>query len=322
MSTQPEPPTASGPVRESGPICEEVVRSFDGCSDERLRTVMQELVRHLHAFVTKVGLTEQEWAAAVQFLTRTGQTCTDTRQEFILLSDTLGVSMLVDALNHDKEGAATESTVLGPFYVPDSPWRANGEAISAGSDGSDGEPAVVEGRVLDTSGRPVPGAVLDVWQNAANMLYAVQDPAQPADNGRGRFRADAEGRFWFRTHRPVDYQIPHDGPVGQMLAAAGRHPWRPAHIHVIASAPGYEPVTTHIFDEASRYLDSDAVFGVKPSLIRRFHRHDPADATDEEPPAGVEGPWYTVDCTLVLQERRDPAERSSAGDSRVPEQDR
>jgi protocatechuate 3,4-dioxygenase beta subunit len=272
-----------------------VVRSFAGCPDERLRQILQALVRHLHAFAVDVKLTEAEWLAAIGFLTRTGQICTPTRQEFILLSDTLGVSMLVDVINHGKTAGATESTVLGPFYVPDSPWRANGDAIM---DPSSGQPTLVHGQVTSVDGTPVPGAVLDVWQNAANMLYAAQDPGQPPDNGRGRFRADERGRFWFRTIRPVDYPISHDGPVGQMLAATRRHPWRPAHIHIIASAGGYEPVTTHIFDADSPYLDSDAVFGVKPSLVRRFEPHD---AATEQPPPGMGERWYTVDCTIALQ---------------------
>lgn len=275
-------------------ITEAAVRSFDGCPDARLREIAQKLVRHLHAFAEDARLTEAEWLGGIGFLTRTGQTCTDSRQEFILLSDTLGLSMLLDAINHRKPAGATESTVLGPFYVPDSPWRANGDAIM---DLSTGEPAVVRGRVVDTAGDPVAGAVLDVWQNAANMLYAVQDPDQPDGNGRGRFRAERDGSFWFHTIRPVDYPIPHDGPVGQLLTATARHPWRPAHIHVIATADGYEAVTTHIFDADSRYLDSDAVFGVKPSLVHRFHPHDPAV---ERPPAGIDRPWYTVDCTITL----------------------
>ena len=286
--TQQEPSAARA-------ITERVIRSFDGCPDERLREIMQGLVRHLHAFVADARLTEAEWMAGIQFLTRVGQTCTDTRQECILLSDALGVSMLVDALNHGRGTGATESTVLGPFYVSGSPWRSNGDALAAGTDG---EPLLARGRVQTIQGEPVPGAVVDVWQNAANMMYAVQDPSQPEDNLRGRFRTGADGRFWFRSIRPVDYPIPSDGPVGDMLAATGRHPWRPAHIHLIVSATGYESVTTHIFDAASPYLASDAVFAVKDSLVRQFRRHDPRA---EEPPSGFQGPWYTVDCAIVLE---------------------
>ncbi len=283
---------ASSAARE---IAERVIRSFDGCPDGRLREIMQILVRHLHAFVAEARLTEAEWMAGIQFLTRVGQTCTDTRQECILLSDALGVSMLVDALNHGRGTGATESTVLGPFYVSGSPWRENGDALTTDAEG---EPLLASGRVQSLDGEPVAGAVVDVWQNAANMMYAVQDPSQPEDNLRGRFRTDGEGRFWFRSIRPVDYPIPSDGPVGDMLAATGRHPWRPAHIHLIVSAPGYEPVTTHIFDAASPHLASDAVFAVKDSLVRQFRRHDPRQ---QEPPPGLRGPWYTVDCAIVLE---------------------
>lgn len=276
-------------------ITETVVQSFARCQDERVREIMYKLVRHLHAFALDADLTESEWAAGIEFLTRTGQTCTDTRQEFILLSDTLGLSMLVDAINHGKGAGATESTVLGPFYVPDSPWRDDGDAII---DLSSGEPTIVQDQVRDTTGSPIPGAVLDVWQNAPNQLYAVQDPDQAADNGRGRFRTDDTGRFSFRTIRPVDYPIPHDGPVGQMLTATGRHPWRPAHIHIIASAEAHRPVTTHLFDADSRYLGSDAVFGVKSSLVRHFQPHDPGT---EPPPPGIDRRWCTVDCPIVLE---------------------
>ena len=286
MTNQPE---------SAAEITESVVRSFDDCPDPRLREVLQKLTCHLHAFAVDAGLTEQEWSSAVQFLTRTGQLCSPTRQEFILLSDTLGLSMLVDAINHAGSEQATESTVLGPFYVADSPWRENGDPLM---DLADAEPTLVSGLVRSTSGEPLAGAVVDVWQNAGNMLYSVQDAAQPADNGRGRFRTDTDGRFTFRTIRPVDYPIPHDGPVGQLLARAGRHPWRPAHIHVIASAPGYQPVTTHMFDAQSKYLDSDAVFGVKASLVRDFEAHDPAL---EPAPDGIDGRWYTVDLTIALE---------------------
>jgi len=272
-----------------------VVASFDGCDDPRLRDVLQSLVRHLHAFAVEMGLTETELMEAVQFLTRTGQRCSDSRQEFILLSDTLGLSMVVDVVNHRRGASATESTVLGPFYVADSPWRSNGDLLTADLTS---EPLLVRGQVRDASGQPLQGAIVDVWQNAANMLYAVQDPGQPAGNLRGRFRADSDGRFWFLTIRPVDYPIPDDGPVGDMLSATGRHPWRPAHIHVIVSAPGHRPLTTHIFDADSPHLGSDAVFAVKKSLIRRLQRHEP---DDELTPAGVRGPWFTVDCDIVLE---------------------
>ena len=248
----------------------EVIRRLVATPDERLRTVMQALVRHLHAFVTEVRLTDAEWAAGIRFLTEVGQLSDQSRQEFVLLSDTLGVSTLVDLVNHGGEDEQlTETTILGPFYVPDSPWRDLGASMVEYDDG--GEPAVLRGTVRSLSGQPIAGATLDVWQNAATGYYAVQQPdVQPATNLRGRYRSDADGRFHIRTVRPVPYPIPDDGPVGKLVAATGRHPWRAAHIHAIVSANGYLPVVTHVFDSQSDYIDSDAVFGVKQSLIRDF----------------------------------------------------
>jgi protocatechuate 3,4-dioxygenase beta subunit len=248
----------------------EVIRRLAATPDERLRTVMQALVRHLHSFVTEVRLTDAEWAAGIRFLTEVGQLSGQSRQEFVLLSDTLGVSTLVDLVNHGGEDEQlTETTILGPFYVPDSPWRDLGASMVEYDDG--GEPAVLRGTVRSLSGQPIAGATLDVWQNAATGYYAVQQPdVQPATNLRGRYRSDADGRFHIRTVRPVPYPIPDDGPVGKLAAATGRHPWRAAHIHAIVSANGYLPVVTHVFDSQSDYLDSDAVFGVKQSLIRDF----------------------------------------------------
>ncbi|HEX4216344.1 MAG TPA: dioxygenase [Candidatus Dormibacteraeota bacterium] len=240
----------------------EVTRSFGGASDARLVEVLQALAGHLHGFASEVDLTRDEWRAAIDFLTRTGQACGPTRQEFVLLSDVLGLSSLVEM---DDVDSATEGTVLGPFYAPDSPFRDLGASILEGEQA--GEPLLVRGRVTDPGGGPLAGAVLDVWQNAANRLYAVQDRGQHPHNLRGRFRAGEDGAFTFRTIRPVPYPIPDDGPVGRLLRAAGRHPWRAAHIHVIASAPNHRTVTTHVFDAESDYLDSDAVFGVRESLI-------------------------------------------------------
>jgi catechol 1,2-dioxygenase len=260
--------TAEPVVSPESKLTAEVVVRLDATPDPRLREVMQALVRHLHAFAREVRLTNAEWLAGVRFLTATGQMCDDNRQEVILLSDTLGLSSLVETINHDAGG--TEATVLGPFYVPGSPWRERGESTVTWS-GTTGQPALLTGRVLSSDGTPVPGAVLDVWQNDASGFYAVQQPdVQPADNLRGRYRADAEGRYEVRTVRPVPYAVPDDGPVGKLLGITGRHPWRAAHIHVIVSADGFQPVTTHVFDSASDYLDSDTVFGVKDSLVRDF----------------------------------------------------
>jgi protocatechuate 3,4-dioxygenase beta subunit len=251
-------------------LTDEVVARLDATPDARLRVVMQSLVRHLHAFATDVHLTDEEWATGIRFLTATGHTCDDVRQEFILLSDTLGFTSLVDLINHsDVEARATEPTILGPFYVAESPWRENGDSIVEYDDG--GEPAILRGRVTDEDGAPVAGAVVDIWHNAATGFYAVQQPGiQPPTNLRGRFRTDDQGRYEVRTVRPVPYPIPSDGPVGRLLRDTGRHEWRAAHIHAKISADGFVPLTTHIFDRESDYLDSDTVFGVKGSLIEDF----------------------------------------------------
>jgi hydroxyquinol 1,2-dioxygenase len=250
-----------------GDLTDAVLSKLAGTSDARLKQIMTALIAHLHAFVREVELTEEEWAAGIRFLTACGHMCDDKRQELILLSDTLGVSMLVDAINHRSPEGVTESTVFGPFYVHGAPELPLGADIAGATAG---ERAVVQGRVLDEAGRPIPGAQLDVWQAAPTGLYDVQDPSQPAMNLRGKFRTDVDGRFWFRTVKPVAYPIPTDGPVGRMLQALGRHPWRPAHIHFIVSADGFAPVTTHLFAAGDPYLDSDAVFGVKSSLVVGF----------------------------------------------------
>jgi protocatechuate 3,4-dioxygenase beta subunit len=259
-------------------LLNEVLRTFAQAPDPRAREVMESALRHLHAFVAEVGLTTAEWKAGIDFLTAVGQACTDTRQEFILLSDTLGVSSLTEMVSVDPADGATENTVLGPFYVPGSPLRAIGDSILEDDDG--GEPATLRGRVTDLQGVPLAGATLDIWQNASNRLYAVQDPGQTPTNLRGRFVTGEHGRFEFHTIRPVPYPIPHDGPVGRMLRSAGRHPWRPAHIHFMVSAPGYRTLVTHVFDADSDYLESDAVFGVRDSLVVDFEVGEgPAVAT-------------------------------------------
>lgn len=284
-----------------------VVASFSSCTDERLREIMQALVTHLHAFAVDVGLTQEEWEEAIRMLTETGHITDERRQEFILWSDVLGVSMLVDLLSHPVSPNATESTVLGPFYAAGSPLREYGASIA---EEPSGEPVWVYGRVYDVEGRPVGGAELDVWQNSQNRLYAVQDPEAPEHHLRGRFKTREDGRYAFVGIRPVPYTIPADGPVGKMLAATGRHPWRPAHIHIVVRAPGYRTLTTHIFDAASSYLDSDAVFAVKPSLVREFKRRS---ADDLDRPQSVEGEWYSVENDLVLAPGQGPSEPNDPG---------
>jgi hydroxyquinol 1,2-dioxygenase len=247
-------------------------------------------------------LTEEEWHLAIRMLTETGRITDERRQEFILWSDTMGLSMLVDAMAHELPAGATESTVLGPFYVPGSPLRDYGANIA---EQEAGLPAWVHGRILSTDGSPIAGAELDIWQNGDNRLYAVQDPDAPEHHLRGRFKTRDDGSYAYLAVRPVPYPIPDDGPVGEMLAATGRHPWRPAHIHVIARAPSFKTVTTHIFDEESTYLDSDTVFAVKRSLLRRFAMR-PAD--DPQRPEGVEGEWCSLECDLVLSPSDAPGE--------------
>lgn len=275
-------------------ITANVLKSLEGAASPRLKQIMTSLITHLHAFVREVELTEEEWLQGIQFLTRTGQMCDDRRQEFILLSDTLGVSMLVDAINHRMDGAATASTVLGPFYREGAAELPYGASIS--QDGR-GEPAVLMGRVLGSDGTPIPGATLDVWETNEEGLYEQQDPDQPEMNLRGRFRTDAEGRYKIRAIKPVSYPIPDDGPVGQMLRSLGRHPYRPAHIHFIVSAPGYRSVVTHLFVEGDPYLDSDAVFGTKESLVVPFV---PNTSEAEAAIHGVSVPFSTVTYDFVL----------------------
>lgn len=274
-------------------ITAQAIESFEDCADPRLRELMQALVSHLHAFAAEVSLGEDEWRALIDFLTETGRITDDRRQEFILWSDALGLSMLVDALARPPDGA-TESTVLGPFYVPGAPLRAYGESMAEEPAGT---AAWIHGRVLSTGGEPIAGAELDVWQNGADRLYAVQRPEAPENHLRGRYQTRDDGTFAFVAVRPVAYPIPDDGPVGRMLAATGRHPWRPAHLHLIVRADGFRTVATHIFDAASEYLDSDAVFAVKQSLVRKFAERS---SDDPERPSGVDGPWASLELELVL----------------------
>ena len=256
-------------------LLEEVVQSFAEAPDPRLREIMQAAARHVHAFVSEVGLTRDEWRTGIDFLTAVGQKCDEVRQEFILMSDTFGVSSLVEMQNFAGVEGATENTVLGPFYVSGSPVRDFGASVLEDED--PGPRLLVQGRVVDLDGKPVAGALLDVWQNATNRLYAVQDPNQNPNNLRGKFSTRDDGSFEFRTIKPVPYPIPDDGPVGDMLRITGRHSWRAAHIHVVVSAPGYKTLTTHIFDRDSDYLDSDAVFGVRDSLIVDFAKDPSGD---------------------------------------------
>jgi protocatechuate 3,4-dioxygenase beta subunit len=243
-----------------------VLAQLANCQDARLKSVTEAMVRHLHQFIREIEPTTDEWMAAIQFLTRTGQKCDDKRQEYILLSDTLGVSMLVDAINNRKPAGATESSVLGPFYVEGAPQVNSDTDLAPG----EGPGVTVSGSVKDTAGRRLPGAVLDVWQTAPNGLYHMQDGGQDEFHLCARVGTDANGNYRFRTLKPVSYSIPTDGPAGDLLRKLGRHAYRPAHIHFIVSAPGHKPVVTQLFTRGDPYLESDAVFGVKDSLVADY----------------------------------------------------
>ena len=234
-------------------------------TDERLTQVMSSLVTHLHAFIKDVELTQEEWGIAIDFLTRTGQLCDEHRQEFILLSDVLGASMLVDAINNRRPENATENTVLGPFHIDGVPEYPMGTNITKQGGA---QTCHFEGTVTDLTGKPIKGARIDVWSDNEDGFYDVQQPdKQPSHNNRGVFITGENGQYWFQGIKPVSYPIPDDGPVGQLLEKLGRHPYRPAHMHFIVSAPGFETVITHTFVHGDKYLQSDAVFGVKQSLI-------------------------------------------------------
>lgn len=245
-------------------ITQAVIDRFAGTPDARLRELMQSLVRHLHAFAREVRLTEAEWFQGIEFLTATGHKCTGTRQEFILLSDVLGLSMLTTALGNDKPAGCTESTVFGPFYVPGAPHYENGDDVA---NGASGQPCRVQGSVRGLDGRPVGGATIEVWQADDEGFYDVQKEGLTQAQGRGLLHSRADGSFDFRSVVAKPYPIPTDGPVGALLAAARRSPWRPAHLHFMIRAEGYETLITHVFRRDSPYLDADPVFGVRESLI-------------------------------------------------------
>jgi hydroxyquinol 1,2-dioxygenase len=259
-------------------ITDAVLDRIADVGQPRIKQISEALVRHLHAFIREVRPTQREWEQGIEFLTRTGHMCDDKRQEFILLSDTLGVSMLVDAINHGAQEGVTDTTVLGPFFVQAAPEKKLGEDISGGMEG---DPMIVTGSVSTPDGKPIANATIDVWHSDDDGYYDVQQLDKIGDLAmRARFHADAEGRFRFWSIKPAAYPIPHDGPVGDMLEAQGRHPWRPAHVHFMISAPGFEQLVTHVFVAGDKYLDSDVVFGVKDTLIREFVRKDAGEAPD------------------------------------------
>jgi protocatechuate 3,4-dioxygenase beta subunit len=268
-----------------------VIDSFEETPDPRVKFLMEELVKSLHDFVRKTDLTFDEWGYAIDFLTRVGQKCTSTRQEFILLSDVLGVSMLVDAVNHRERDGATETTVLGPFYVGEHKPMAHGTDISPAN--LTGERMFVQSRVTDLKGKPLAGVPVDVWHADDDGFYDSQKPSYETQgpSSRARFITDADGRFFFRTILPCSYPIPTDGPVGEMILQTRRHPMRPAHVHFLVDAPGYEPLITHVFIDGDKYLDSDVVFGVKNDLIAKVEQRTDPIMPDGKPAAA---PWHLM----------------------------
>lgn len=276
-------------------LVQRVVDSFAEAPDARLRAVLQSAVRHLHAFIREVRLTEDEWQQGIEFLTAVGHMTDERRQEFILLSDTLGASMQTITVNNPAQGEATEATVFGPFFVEDAPHVELGGDIAMGASG---QPCWVEGTVRDTAGEPVAGARIEVWEADEDGFYDVQyDDGRTA--GRAHLRSDDDGGFRFWAVTPTPYPIPHDGPVGRMLAATGRSPMRASHLHFLVSAPGLRTLVTHIFVRGDELLASDSVFGVKESLVKDFVEHDAGDPTPDGRDVGDRS-WSSVRFDVVL----------------------
>jgi hydroxyquinol 1,2-dioxygenase len=279
-------------------ITEAVLARVGNAADPRAREISEALVRHLHAFIREVRPSQAEWEEGIRFLTATGQKCDDKRQEFILLSDTIGVSTLVDSINNPVSGDVTATTVFGPFYVPP-PEFAHGADIGEAIGGT---PMYISGRVRRASGAPAASATVDVWHSDEAGFYDVQQLEKTGGlAGRGRLTADDEGRFHFWTRRPAAYPIPTDGPVGDMLAAQGRHPWRPEHVHFMIVAEGCRPLVTHLFAQGDEYLDSDVVFGVKESLVRPFEEHRGGAAPDG---TAMTDDWISLDHEFVLDDSK------------------
>lgn len=278
-------------------ITDAVIQRLADTPDPRLKEILTSLVHHLHDFAREVKLTEKEWSHGIQFLTATGQKCDDKRQEFILLSDTLGLSMLVVAMNNDKPEGCTEATVFGPFHVEGAPHYQLGDDLA---NGSKGDPCLVRGKITDLDGNPIANATIDVWHADSEGNYDVQYAGLEEPQGRGVLHSAADGSFYFKTVAVVAYPIPVDGTVGDMLRATNRHPWRPGHLHFMVKANGYETLITHVFRKGDQYLESDAVFGVRSSLIGEWVLQKDARESDGAKPGQ---PFYTLDFDLVLNKQ-------------------
>ena len=305
MDQNKKPPSSETHNLADEDLTQAVLATFSNASSARLQEIMQSLVRHLHAFVKDVELTEDEWFKGIDFLTRTGHITDDKRQEFILLSDVLGVSMLVIGLNNKKPVEATPSTVFGPFFFEGSPRFANGDDIA---NGAPGEPCFIHGHVLSIKGEPLPNAHIEIWQADENGFYDVQYKESPQVQGRGHLYSDSKGYYSFWSVKPEAYPIPADGPVGELLQAANRSPMRPAHIHFMIKVPGYRTLITHVFKKDDRYLGSDAVFGVRSPLIANFEHCDPGTAPDGRQ---MDVPFYTLRYDFLMAPVEEKGEHNS-----------
>jgi catechol 1,2-dioxygenase len=296
-STSTKKPPAHGIIESVDGVTDVVLRAMAGASSPRLREVMSAFVRHLHDFAREVRLTQDEYDLAIDFLNRIGKTTTDTHNEGILFADEVGLSSLVVLMNNGGKGPTeTAAALLGPFWRDNSPLTANGGSIVRSP--TPGPALFADCRITDPDGRPIPGVEVDVWQASPVGLYENQDPSQADMNLRGRFHTDENGRFSFRSVKPAGYPVPTHGPTGEMLRAQDRHPYRPAHLHVLGFKPGYRTMITQVFVDDDQDLERDVVFGVTRALIGNYRPH----GADEKPPApDVEIPWYTLDYTFVMQ---------------------
>ena len=283
-------------IENQAQLTEAVLEAMAQAPDPRLREVMASFVRHMHAFIRETRLSEQEWDLGVAFLNRIGQASHDLHNEAILFSDAIGVSTLVCLLNNGDNGATENaSALLGPFWRMGAPQMQNGQSIVRSA--TDGPELFANCRITDPAGRPLPNVEVHIWHSSPRGFYENQDPEQAPMNLRGVFHTDEHGHFGFRSVKPAGYPVPTDGPVGDMLRAQRRHPFRPAHLHILAHTPGFKTLITQVFVDDDEHLDSDVVFGVTRTLIGDYQRHE----TGTPPAPGVTAPWYTFDYTFVME---------------------